>query len=309
MKLISKYEKCEGFLSWEKHALELRFDLTVSINGKIRIDFDTQALTKDNFWLKKANASKSTTAEILKLEGLTTEGFTIRSESVFLTRLDTFSDKKGSLITVEATAFQIDICVLEEVPAAKDETTADFWIAGLQSLETIKIIHQLGEITVAGATKINDFSKICGVIRFKNKKGVSDNFTIWLEAVEEQAKRILNILSFANGRFLQTNILKLYQGGKLYSITVYSQFSATAPYKPPFSYLHLRPIIKIGVKNYTEELISKTGMDVALEWHLMPHTYNEDRYIGQMTALEHLVHVFREQRPSNRVLHKSKFKK
>jgi hypothetical protein len=70
----------------------------------------------------------------------------------------------------------------------------------------------------------------------------------------------------------------------------------------------LQPIIEHGVQNYTRELISETGIDVALEWHLMHHSYNEGNYLSQMTALEHLVSVFREKKPSNRVLQKSKFR-
>lgn len=309
MKPIMKFEGCEGVLSWEKHALKLHFDLIVSIKGEIRINFGSQSLTNDNIWIEIAHIQKSTTAEILKLEGTTSEGYLIRSESIFLTKSDISSDNNGSLITVEATASKIDIRVLEESPSIKTDITADFWIAGLQCFETIKIEHQLGEITIAGATKLKDFSKICGVIRLKNKNGGNRNYSEWLKSVEEQVERIQNILSFANGRYLRTNILKLYQGENLSHITLYRRFSNARPYKPPFSYLHLRPIIETGVNNYTKELISKTGIDVALEWHLMPHTYNEDRYIGQMTALEHLIHVFREHRPSNRVLQKPKFKK
>jgi hypothetical protein len=307
MESILKYEGCEGILSWEKYTLKLHFDLIVTIEGEIQIDVEAQPLSDDNIWVEIAYLQKSATAEILKLKGRTSEGYCLESDSVFLTKSHTSTDKNGSVIKVEATASHIDIRVLKEAPTESGAIRADFWVAGLQCFQPIKIKNESGEIYIAGSSKIDNFSKICGIVSQKTQ-GPEKTDEKWFESVKEHAERILNILSFANGRFLRANILKVYQGEKLTDIVLYRHFSNNRPYKPPFSYLHLQPIIEIGIMSYTKELISRTGMNVALEWHLMPHTYNEDRYLAQMTALEHLVHVFRENRQSNRALQKSKFR-
>jgi hypothetical protein len=308
MEPIVKFEICEGILSWGGHSLKLTFDLIVLKNGEIIIDFGSQPLTNDNIWIEMAYSPKKPTVEVLALEGTTSEGYLIKSDSVFLKKCNLSSDQNGSAITVEATASQIDIRVLNEATKTIDEARVDFLVAGLRCFEQIKIENDLGEIYIAGSSKVEDFTKICGLVSLRKHISDNDSFDNWLESVKEQAERIQNLLSFATGRFLKTSILRVYRGGTLSNLTLYRRFSDARPYKPPFSYLHLRPIIELGVNRYTTELISKTGMDVALEWHLMPHTYNEDRYLGQMTALEHLVHVFREQRPSNRVLPKAKFR-
>ena len=308
MESIIKFEGCDGVLSWDEYSLKLPFDLIVSIDGEIQINFGSHPLTNDNIWIKIAHLQKSSTVEVLTLEGTTSEGYILRSDSIYLTKSDMSSDQNGSMITVEATASQIDIRVLKEATTRTGETRVDFLIAGLQCFKPIKVEHELGEIYIVGSSKIEDFSRICGLISLKKQIAANDDYNKWLESVKEQVGRVQNLLSFANGRFLRTNILKVYQGETLSNLVLYRRFSNVRPYKPPFSYLHLRPIIEIGAKRYTKDLISKTGIDVALEWHLMPHTYNEDRYLGQMTALEHLVHVFRKQRFSNRVLQKSKFR-
>ena len=307
MKPIVKFEGCEGVLSWDKYSLKLPFDLIVSPDGEIKINFGSQPLTNDNIWLEIANLQKKTTVEVLTLKGTTSDKCLLKSDSIFLTKSDISSDQNGSVITVEATASRIDIRMLNEEITTNDEVRIDFLIAGLQCFGQIKIEHDLGEIFIAGSSRIEDFSKICGIVSFKNNITNTEKYNEWLGSVNEQAELIQHLLSFANGRFLRTNMVRMYKGEKLSDLILYRRYSDTKPYKPPFSYLHLRPIIELGIKRYTKELISKTGMNVALEWHLMSHTYNEDRYLGQMTALEHLVHVFREQRPSNRVLQKSKF--
>jgi len=308
MEPIVKFERCEGALSWDGHSLKLTFDLTVSRNGEIKMDFGSQPLTDDNIWIAMAYSQKRPTVEVLALEGTTSEGYLLKSNSVFLKKCNLSSDENGSVMTVEATASQTEIRVLKEATETTNEARADFLVAGLQCFGQIKIEHELGEIYIAGSSKVEDFSEICGLVSLRKDVVDNDSFDSWLVSVTEQVDRIQNLLSFANGRFLKTSILRIYRGGTLSRLTLYRRVSDSRPYKPPFSYLNLRPIIELGINRYTTGLISMTGMDVALEWHLMPHTYNEDRYLGQMTALEHLVHVFREQRPSNRVLPKPKFR-
>lgn len=308
METIIKFEGCDGILAWNKYSLKLPFDLIVSVDGEIRIDLGSQPLTNDNIWIEIAFLQKGDKAEVLMLEGTTSEGYILRSDSIYLTKSGIFSDQNGSVITAEATASQIDIRVLKEASTTIGEMQVDFLIAGLQCFRPIKIDHEVGEIYIAGSSKIKDFSRICGIVSVKKQITANDDYNKWLELVKEQVRRVQDLLSFANGRFLRTNVLKVFQGRELSNIILFRIFSKARPYKPPFSYLHLQPLIEIAVKGYTNDLIRKTGMDVALEWHLMPHTYNEDRYLGQMTALEHLVHVFREQKSSNRALQKAKFR-
>jgi len=58
MEPIVKFERCEGILSWDGHSLKLKFDLTVSRNGELRIDFGSLLLTNDNVWIKMAHLQK-----------------------------------------------------------------------------------------------------------------------------------------------------------------------------------------------------------------------------------------------------------
>jgi len=308
MKPLAKYEECKGVLSWSNHSLNLTFKLTASKNGKINIDLGSQPLTDENIWISIAYSQKRPILEYLTLEGTTSEGYLVKSDSVFLKKCNLSSDHNGPTIAMEATASQIDILVTNETTTTNDEVRADFLVAGLQCFGQFKIEHELGEVYIAGSSKIEDFSEICGIVSLK--KNIFDNnyFDDWLDLVKKQAVRIQNLLSFANGRFLKTNVLKVYKGGVLSNLTLYRRFSDSPPYKPPFSHLNLQPIIELGVNRYTNDLITKTGMDVAIEWHLMPHTYNEARYLSQMTALEHLVHTYRKHRTSNRVFPKGKFR-
>ena len=309
MESILKFEGCEGELIWKENKLKIQFNLFLIENGDIKIDFGSQPLTKDNIWIEIAFVQKGVKAEVLNLEGVTPEGYFLQSDSVFLTKSGTTSNQNGSFVSAEATASQIDIILSSEPPPLVGEMQIEALVAGLQCFRQLKINHECGEIYVAGATKLDDYSKICGFVSLKRLIAENNEYEIWFEAAQNVLRRILDLLSFANGRFYQTNVLRIYHGGQLSKISIFRRISKTRPYKPPFSYLNLQPFIEVTVNQYTPELIRNTGLDVAIEWHLMSHAYNEDRYLGQMITIEHLLHVFREKRPSNRLLPKSKFKK
>jgi hypothetical protein len=68
----------------------------------------------------------------LGLEGTTSKGYLLKSDSVFLKKCNLSSGPNGSAITVEATASQIDIRVLTEATKTINEVRVDFLVAGLR---------------------------------------------------------------------------------------------------------------------------------------------------------------------------------
>jgi len=302
---IVQMKRCVGVITWNGFSLCLPFDLTVTFDGTIRIDLGSHPLTNQNSWLLTAYYPKSTTMEVLTLDGKSPDGYHILSKSVHLTKAAPFSDQNGSFVTAEASASQMDIKVTEVADHPTAEWMAEFWSAGLRCFRQVEMDSEHGEICVAGASTVEDFGRICGVVRVKKCLDANTDQGAWLSLVEETVRRVQDMLSFSDGRFISTNIRQTFQNGELRQISLYGRRSVTRPYKPPFSYLNLVPVLGLAVSRYTKKLIDKTGMDVALEWHLMPHHYNEARFLAQMTALEHLVHVFSKLHSSSSIFPKT----
>lgn len=81
------------------------------------------------------------------------------------------------------------------------------------------------------------------------------------------------------------------------------------PYQDPLHPTNLRATVPPIAHAYDQSLIDRTGLGIALQWHLMHSTYNEIRYLSQMTAIEHLIEAFRTQhKPATTYLEKRDFK-
>ena len=302
------YKNCTGILSHDGNSIETSFDLTFSKNGKIQIFFNDQKFDNNTSWIYFASNQKTETTATFSLEGKTQDHFSLVSDSVWLTESNITSTPQSSALKIQGTAGQIDLQKRND-DSLKGDIEVQFWIAGLKCFGSLEFKHGIGKILVRGNHAIKDFSEICGVCAIRKHLEGKGEYSSWFESVKEQSRRILDLLSFANGRFLQTNLIRVVQDEQLTSITLFNKTSHAEPYKPTFSHLNLQPFVKTGLEKYDQNFIDKTGFNVALEWFLMPHRYNESRYLAQMTALEHLIHVYVEQQSSNRMFGKAEFKK
>jgi hypothetical protein len=154
---------------------------------------------------------------------------------------------------------------------------------GRQHAET-----ELGRVTVAGAQDISDFDEVAGFVAIENQMIPHTNAEDWLGRVEDRIKGILLILSFAQGRFVGWSVRELFLGGVRTSSEFHGTRRSGAPFDPTFHYLNLQPALDMAATRYTPELVQQTGLDVAIEWFVMGHAYQESRFLATFAALEHL---------------------
>lgn len=137
---------------------------------------------------------------------------------------------------------------------------------------------------------------------------VPEQFLTAPEDLDRNVRLILDVLSLAEGRFMDWSIRRIIIGDKICSARLCGPRGTTEPQFPVFSYLNLGPILKIALEKYTRQLCHETGIDLAIEWFLMHPRYSELRFITGMTALEHMIHVFSERNPLGSLLPKATFK-
>lgn len=287
-----RFENCEAHISWNKFSLKLSFCLEVAADGEIQLDFNPVPLNDDTTWILDAHYQKSPTPARLSLNGTSPEACSIRSDSVYLTGVGQSSTPSRATIELKAHASRIRIDLVAGIEDGAAEWALDSYSPGLMCFGRVAINHELGEISAVGITKDEDVGRICGIVRVKKKWSERENIESWVDDVGKKVDRILDILSLASGRFLRCTSRKTYRNGRLIRIETLVHSPAAKAYRPIFQPLDLRPVLELATNNYTDELIDRTGMDVALEWHLMPQSYDESRLLCQMTALEHMVTIF-----------------
>jgi hypothetical protein len=230
----NKLLDCVGTVAWRDHSRELGFDIAVAANGSIFIDLGSRALTSDNLWLHKAHLQKSPTVELLSLEGYTQDRYRITSDSIHLTECGISSTPTSVTLTARSTASRLIIQNAEAIGSSGAVWKVGSYVSGFRRFGPVGGQDAIGRIAVAAGAQVEDHQRINGLVTVNATLKDGQNRGSWLSAVEQKTRRILDILSFADGHFLRTSIRKMFRNGKLHTINLEGARPTSQPYKPPF---------------------------------------------------------------------------
>ncbi len=94
-----------------------------------------------------------------------------------------------------------------------------------------------GDVAISGNVKSDDYSVVSGDVAIRcSTKGKS--LDLWLESVDAEVARILDVVSFADGHFMRPTAREVYRGKKLARIDFLGSSQGSAPHKPPLHWLN-----------------------------------------------------------------------
>lgn len=299
---IAKFPGCQGTLSLEqngeRHQAAITFDVEVDQAGEIWLAIEEQSLTEENFWIQRVSLAPTPVVAALILEGRTAEGTILNSDSVHLTDARTTSTPSSTTLQLSAKAQRLTAVATNEVDVSSQEYKAEYWVAGLRWFGSKQFSAAEGEIAIAGNTNPEDYSKVTGRVAIRSPLH-GRSLDAWLSEIDAAVNRILDVVSFADGHFMRPAVRQVFSGDKFVKADFLGTNQGTPPYKPPLHWLNFSESLPPLIRAYTQDLVDRTGLNVAIEWHLMPHIYNEARFLAQMTAIEHLVDVFSKHSPDS----------
>jgi hypothetical protein len=280
--------RCVGTLNRDDRTVSVTFSVTCSREGDVAIVFDDLPLTKETLWVRE-----SLDGAALRLEALDESGRRVSSHTVYLDTAGTRSNETGDWITCSGIAVWIEVADAAFDPAAPaDGVVASYYPIGLRGFGVQKISTRAGALALLANATVKNFDQITG--RFDITAAASTASIIeWLSVADDVAYDLLDILSFAEGRFIQWSVRRLSRDGHVIVTEFHGPGRTGRPRHGFYHWLDLQPVLELSLK-YTPELKARTGIDVALEWSLMNPRYLELDFVACMTALEHLTDVFEE---------------
>lgn len=309
--LIFELKKCKGKIFYKDFSLDLEFILSCKQNGHISIIPKRIPISNQSKFLFDIEDSKDILVKTFSIIGESENSIQIKSDYTYLVGCGTPSDKSGSYFDIVISTNQL--LVSWEVQGDEDESLEslqiEYLVQGLQCFGHVSTEAPFGNVNIAGCTKPTDYDLLSGRVLVDAPLSETSLSPDQIEIIDSGVRRLLDILSLAEGRFMKWSRRQIRLGGRLHSALFRGPMSSSKPIFPLFSFLHLDPIVTLAIERYTKELCEKTGIDVAIEWFLMHPRYTEAEFLTGMTALEHLIHVFVEKNPKSGNLPKSFFKK
>lgn len=307
---ILELTRCKGQLSWEGRSLGIQFKLSCGRDGNVVISPDPIPLSPQSKFLLDLYSTRSRTVEKFALFGSGPDGEQIEAKSAHLKRMSVPSNEERAFIDLEISTPHLDLTWQSPRTTALSEPIhLEYLVPGLRCLGSVEVEASFGKVSIAGVTEVKDYGELTGIVRVTTTFGTDSSKATQLEKLDSGVRRLLDVLSLADGRFMQWSIRRVVSGGQVCSVVFRGPMRSSEPTFPLFSFINLQPIVQMAVEHYTEELCRTTGIDLAIEWFLMHPRYSEAQFLTGMTALEHLIHVFGEQHPQGGLLPKNIFKK
>lgn len=307
--MLLDMRNCSGQLCWQEKVLNINFDLSCAKDGSINLRLKDIPFGKDVPWLDELIHKRARYKEFLQLKGYDVEGDLITSDSVVLTYHGERIDEAGSWRRIEGTCMQVRLDNAKPpIDAKAAELSVKYRLLGFKCHGHLSANTEVGSVKVAGSTKIENYDEVTGVLTIKAQSGRDFDLTNWIERCDKSVRSILDILSLANDRYIDWTSRSIFHNRSWVFSLFIGPRRAGKPSQPLFTYLNLQPVLNLALTNYSEELKQRTGLDVAIEWFLIKSTYDEVQFLTAMTALEHLIYIYAEQKERGTIFENEIFK-
>ncbi|MCE5228853.1 hypothetical protein LLG95_04555 [bacterium] len=244
------------------------------------------------------NSSSGRQVETFSFSGYDKHGMKCESSFAYISHLGTICTPNVGKINFEISTNRL--CIDRELKDAEHtgSTKVVYFVPGLKCFGTVASETPYGNVKVSGVSETKEYDKITGAITVELPDDESPN----MDELDSLVRRVLDVLSLAEGRFMRWNYRGIFIDRQLKSMVCYGSTTKTEPRFPLFTHLNLEPILHMAIERYSEALCEKTGINLAIEWFLMHPRYLEAQFLTGMTALEHLIHMFEKHNPRAKLL-------
>lgn len=280
--------KVTGSLAWRTNSIDLACSLRIGRNGYVALDFEPVRVTEESKWALDIIGAKRRFTPWLRLKGEAPEGIKVTSDHVSLKGYELGRDAEALTIRLSGEASRLRI-QYRDVPPDVQAGSAIYSTVGMLGYRIQTAASEVGSISLAGPSKITDFSLINGALRID--AGDSRALDGWIAACDEVVDRILDMVSLAEGRLVRWSVRRLDERGEIIFYDFRGPQVTNGPQDEVLHFLNLQPVLDLALGSYTKELQEETGLRVALQWFVYHPRYLEVQLITAFSALEHLVSV------------------
>lgn len=298
-----EFQACRGTVSLGDQSAAIEFDLKYLHTGEIELSTVQLPLTRATFFLIDQDDDDLIVAP-LSLRAAAPNGTRLASDDLFIASETINHTQNGDTLELQLQTHELDIAWPDTSSEQKDQqlTRLRYWVQGLLGFRVSSVVCGSTEVAVAADSKLDDFRLISGSIQLSLADENPAQAVMGLPDADRLVRRALDLLSLAEGRFLRWCMRDEIVGDRKVRSTIVVRDGGSRPKFAVFSHLNLQPVLDLLTDRFSDELIEKSGVDIAIEWMLMNPSYLEAEFLTLSTALEHLLDRFATAHPGNRSL-------
>lgn len=296
---------CMGTLIWNHHSCRVEGSLSVQRSGQTTFAVAQMPTSRDMAFLEDVFCTPHGRAEALALSVRNHAGKAVSTSHAYITKLDHHSDRHGTATSIEATCFDTNVTFPRDGTGTPAANRVEYHLSGLRCWPPVTVSRPECTYIVHGVDHRTIDPEYGGLIAVDWRCDQAPDLT----ATDRSVERVLQILSFANGRTITYVARKSFLGVAGIELFLRGPATTTRARWPALPCLALHAAVDAALANYTDEVRKTSGIDVAISWSLSGGLYAEAEYLGLMTAIEHLLHVSGPSQASLGIIDRDIFKR
>ena len=258
------------------------FDMQVDRCGKLNLHFEpltSRAGMRIINWPRPGR-----NVEYLDLEGTSSTGEQLYSDSFYMTSFESSSDvTEGTTIKFFGRCAQAKL--LRGMQAPSPHKQLIWYLRQFETFGPMRRDTAFGRVRASGAQPSDNSKHLTGHIAIEAPDDTDEG---WWEQSDKLLDHITRVLSLARGTYLRPIVERRVQGST--DIFKVSELDlGENPFLSPFHPQNLQPIFDCACDSFAELAVVMKSLDPAIQWLLAPASYDEIRLISAMTALENIV--------------------
>jgi hypothetical protein len=286
MEIVKSWQTCIGTISDENESWDIRCEVQCSSTGQLSVLLDDVPLNDTTFRLyDAANGSNLAVLSYLKLDCVAPDGTRLISDHTYITELGLPYNAEGSWVHLRGKAARLEAMISPCDSASK--ATLRYHTLGMLGFSAIKKEYGDLILKVEAPHEVQDFDSMSGTVWMQGRN--IEALNAWVAERDRNAETLLRVISFGQGRIVHWTVRELWVNDALSSILFVGPNSSPVGLEPPFSHLHMEPLIDLAASRFDTGLDQPRNMSIAMEWLAISSTYSEVKLLNAAAAFESLL--------------------
>lgn len=272
-----------GTLSGHGRTVPIEFDAGIDDDGVLTVTLDRMPFSRDALELNR-NRRPGERADMLTLQGLSTDGWRLSSDNFVVSRFGHGSEV-GRELEIQGHCSDAEFRHTTTKRAARSRRV--WFVRQLRAVHGMTWSGPLGDVVAGGPHDLPATSQQpSGAIQLTHPTGDAD--TEWWAESEAFMTHVARVLSFGCDSYLLPVMEQRAEGDQLIWRVV-RRSRASPPFLAPFHVVHMEPIFRRACDSYATHRDEVSTLDPAIRWLTAPIALWEQRLTNAVTALESVI--------------------
>lgn len=284
---LTRFVTFSGTIARGDLIVPIRFRVRIGVDGDLRFRVYPIRLTNKSSALRLGAYNSGSKSPTYSISAVSAGGMRFESDGIVLRGTGSPLTPTTAYVTLQLGYTKAEFTL--DGDNGETPPTIKWYLRGFEAIPAVKARCDLGEFVWSGKRPAKDADKISGAANIRAHASIADT-SAWASEASKLFEHVRLIMSLGMARQIDFPIVDTWIDGQWRRVA-YSQSKSPRRHQQVFHPMQLQPVLDAAITSHFAPPIEARSLDYAIEWLMMPTTYNEMRLTSVITALENLANA------------------